>query len=109
MVKIKGVFTSWSIGEVTKTPEVVFRMRLERNPTHPFVQLDDDKLILRWRSTEISTGFLLLIGAALFAYAVYYAQGSTSLSGGGTSIYSIPLLIAIWGLVKIFFNFQVKT
>ena len=109
-VKIRGIFATWTVADVAKSPEMVFRLNLETNPTHPFVPLSEssNKLILRMRSQQIFIGIFTVLAATLIAIALYYTQGNESLRGGGFSIFSVPAFIAAWGLALVIFNVQVN-
>ena len=109
-VKIRGIFATWTVADVAKSPEMVVRLNLEKNPTHPFVPCTEssNKLILRMRSQQIFIGIITLLIAGLIAAALYYTQGNDSLRGGGSSIFSVPAFIGAWGLALVVFNVQVN-
>ena len=109
-VKIRGIFATWTVADVAKSPEMVFRLKLERNPTHPFVPLSEssNKLILRMRSQQIFIGIITILAASALAVALYYTQGNESLRGGGSSIFSVPAFIGAWGFALVIFNVQVR-
>ena len=109
-VKIRGIFATWTVADVAKSPEMVFRHKLETNPTHPFVPLSEssNKLILRMRSQQIFIGIITILAASAIAIALYYTQGNESLRGGGSSIFSVPAFIGAWGFALVIFNVQVS-
>ena len=109
-VKIRGIFATWTVADVAKSPEMVFRLKLETNPTHPFVPLSEssNKLILRMRSQQIFIGIITILAASALAVALYYTQGNESLRGGGSSIFSVPAFIGAWGFALVIFNVQVS-
>ena len=109
-VKIRGIFATWTVADVAKSPEMVFRLKLETNPTHPFVPLSEssNKLILRMRSQQIFIGIITILAASAIAIALYYTQGNESLRGGGSSIFSVPAFIGAWGFALVIFNVQVS-
>ena len=109
-VKIRGIFATWTVADVAKSPEMVFRLKLETNSTHPFVPLSEssNKLILRMRSQQIFIGIITILAASAIAIALYYTQGNESLRGGGSSIFSVPAFIGAWGFALVIFNVQVS-
>lgn len=107
--QIREIFTTWTYANETNNPEMIFESKLKTNPTHPFIPLSEKKgtFVHKKRSRKILAGVLTIIVAVAIFVTVYLTQNG-SLQGVGASIYSIPALVGLWGILLVFLNLEVR-